>query len=47
MLLILGLEYLHNLKIIHRDLKTKNIFLTSDGIIKIGDFGISKVLMET
>lgn len=36
-----GLKYLHDQKIIHRDLKPANIFI-KDGIIKIGDFGISR-----
>lgn len=40
----LGLKYIHNLHVIHRDMKPQNIFLTKKGIIKIGDFGISKVL---
>ena len=36
-----GVAYLHSKKIIHRDLKPANIFI-KDGIIKIGDFNISK-----
>ena len=40
----LGLNYIHKKNIIHRDLKTKNIFLTKQKLIKIGDFGISKSL---
>ena len=42
-----GLQYIHKKKILHRDIKTKNIFLTSQKLIKIGDFGISKSLSHT
>lgn len=41
------MQYIHDLKILHRDLKTSNMFLTSKGTVKIGDFGISKILEET
>jgi NIMA (never in mitosis gene a)-related kinase len=42
--MILGLKALHDSKICHRDLKCANIFLTSRGEAKLGDFNVSKVL---
>ena len=35
---------MHAHNVLHRDLKTANIFLTKEGLVKIGDFGISKML---
>jgi NIMA (never in mitosis gene a)-related kinase len=42
--LVLAVKYLHENYIIHRDIKIQNIFLTKEGLIKLGDFGISKKL---
>lgn len=41
------MKHIHDRKIIHRDLKGQNVFLTKKGIIQIGDFGIAKVLAAT
>ena len=38
-----GLNYLHEKKIIHRDLKSANIFLMNDNTVKIGDLNVSKI----
>eukprot|EP00057_Strongylocentrotus_purpuratus_P035187 XP_798058.1 PREDICTED: serine/threonine-protein kinase Nek2 [Strongylocentrotus purpuratus] len=45
--LCLALYYMHSEKVLHRDLKPSNLFLTSKGLIKVGDFGISKMLQHT
>ncbi|CAK0904997.1 unnamed protein product [Prorocentrum cordatum] len=45
----LALKHMHDRRILHRDLKTQNIFLVGlrEGIAKIGDFGIARVLQHT
>ncbi len=40
----MGIQYLHANKILHRDIKTINMFLTKEDKIKIGDLGVAKML---
>jgi serine/threonine protein kinase len=42
--IILGLGHIHSRNIVHRDIKLDNIMLCGKGNIKIGDFGVSKVV---
>jgi serine/threonine protein kinase len=41
-----GLRHLHQNRIVHRDIKSLNIFLTKDGLCKLGDFGVSRQMTE-
>ncbi len=41
-----GLEYAHERRIVHRDIKTSNLFFTRGKVVKIMDFGLAKMLEE-
>jgi serine/threonine protein kinase len=45
--LLLALDHLHDRRILHRDLKTKNIFITKQNEVKLGDFGLSKMVQDS
>ena len=44
--LVKGLKSLHDLNILHRDIKSSNIFLFSDGTAKLGDLNVCKILSK-
>jgi serine/threonine protein kinase len=41
-----GMAFMHSKRVVHRDLKPHNIFWTSSGNVKIGDFGMSRLLKD-
>lgn len=42
-----GLAYIHSKKVLHRDIKSMNIFLSKQEDVRIGDLGVAKVLADT
>ncbi|XP_074843420.1 serine/threonine-protein kinase Nek3 isoform X2 [Carettochelys insculpta] len=40
----LGVKHIHDRRVLHRDIKSKNIFLTQNGKVKLGDFGSARLL---
>ncbi|XP_019629683.1 PREDICTED: serine/threonine-protein kinase Nek11-like [Branchiostoma belcheri] len=44
--LLLAVQHMHQRKVLHRDLKARNIFMKNN-VLKVGDFGISRILMGT
>jgi serine/threonine protein kinase/outer membrane protein assembly factor BamB len=40
-----GLTYAHKLGVVHQDIKADNIFITNEGDLKIGDFGLARLLV--
>jgi len=42
-----GLEHVHGQRLLHRDIKPANVLLTTGGVAKLGDFGVSRVLSHS
>ena len=38
-----GIDFLHSMRVVHRDLKPQNILITHSGKIKIADFGLARI----
>jgi tetratricopeptide (TPR) repeat protein len=44
--LLEGIAFAHSKRVVHRDIKPANVFVSADGRVKIGDFGLAKVMRE-
>ena len=42
-----GVQYIHGKGVVHRDLKLGNMFLTSECVVKIGDFGLAAPMVTS
>jgi cyclin-dependent kinase 9 len=42
--LLNGLFYIHKNSILHRDMKTANILVTKEGVLKLADFGLARAI---
>lgn len=45
--MIHGLQAIHDMNIVHRDIKSANVFMTRSGVVKLGDLNVSKVAIDT
>ena len=45
--LLLALECVHACRVLHRDVALKNVFLADGGVLKLGDFGVARVMDHT
>ena len=44
---VMAVMAIHSKNILHRDIKTQNIFMTKSGMLKLGDFGVSREISNT
>jgi len=44
--MVIGLSKLHDMRIVHRDIKCANVFLSKEGQVKLGDLNVSKVAKD-
>ncbi|CAD6003439.1 Serine/threonine protein kinase [Agreia sp. COWG] len=42
-----GLEYIHSLNLLHRDMKPSNLLIDNDGAVKLSDFGLSGIITDS